>query len=125
MPFAITTMGLFPSHQDAPRGVIANGMMGPNYSTPQEYERLAKLLTTMYGQMTAGSWMYIGPQGIVHGTTITLLNAGRRQGFDSLEGKLFVTSGLGGMSGAQAKAAVIAGAIGVIAEINPKAVQKR
>ena len=118
-------MGLFPSHQDAPRVVIANGMMVPNYSTPQEYERLAKLLTTMYGQMTAGSWMYIGPQGIVHGTTITLLNAGRRQGFDSLEGKLFVTSGLGGMSGAQAKAAVIAGAIGVIAEINPKAVQKR
>ncbi|MDO8480250.1 MAG: urocanate hydratase [Nanoarchaeota archaeon] len=117
--------GLFPSTRDAPRVVIANGMMVPNYSTPAEYERLAKMLDTMYGQMTAGSWMYIGPQGIVHGTTITLLNAARRLNLENLEGRVFVTSGLGGMSGAQAKAAVIAGAVGVIAEINPKAVQKR
>lgn len=122
-------LGLFPSHPDAPRVVITNGMVVPHYGSESEYERLAALGVTMYGQMTAGSFMYIGPQGIVHGTTLTLLNAGRRylqlQPEQNLQGKVFVTSGLGGMSGAQAKAAVIAGAIGVIAEINPKAVRKR
>lgn len=117
-------MGLFPSHPDAPRVVVTNGMMIPNYSKPDDWERFNALGVTQYGQMTAGSFMYIGPQGIVHGTTITILGAGRRTGGD-LAGKLFVSSGLGGMSGAQAKAAVIAGAIGVIAEVNPQAVQKR
>lgn len=120
-------LGLFPSHPDSPRLVITNGMMVPNYSTPGDLERFNALGVTQYGQMTAGSFMYIGPQGIVHGTTITLLNAGRRlaNSGQGMAGKLFVSSGLGGMSGAQAKAAVIAGAIGVIAEINPMAVDKR
>jgi urocanate hydratase len=119
-------LGLFPSHPDAPRLVLTCGMVVPNYSSPDDYNRLAALGVTSYGQMTAGSFMYIGPQGIVHGTTITLLNAGRRYLNDSdLSGKVFVSSGLGGMSGAQAKAAAIAGSIGVIAEIDPRAVKKR
>ena len=122
-------LGLFPSHPDAPRLVVTCGMVIPNYSKPEDYERLAALGVTSYGQMTAGSFMYIGPQGIVHGTTITLLNAGRKylglDGEEGLSGRTFVTSGLGGMSGAQAKAAVIAGAVGVIAEVNPKALYKR
>lgn len=120
-------MGLFPSHKDAPRVVVTNGMVIPNYSKPDDWERFNALGVSQYGQMTAGSFMYIGPQGIVHGTTITVLNAGRKiqKGKEGLAGKLFVTSGLGGMSGAQAKAAVIAGAIGVIAEVNPKAVHTR
>ncbi len=122
-------LGLFPSHPDAPRLVLTNGMVIPNYSSKDEYDRMAALGVTSYGQMTAGSFMYIGPQGIVHGTTITLLNAGRKYLHippdTDLRGKLFVTSGLGGMSGAQAKASVIAGAIGVIAEINPKAINTR
>ena len=120
-------LGLFPSQNDAPRVVITNGMMVPNYSKPEDWERFNALGVTQYGQMTAGSFMYIGPQGIVHGTTITLLNAGRiiDQKHPALAGKVFVSAGLGGMSGAQAKAAVIAGAIAVIAEINPLAVSKR
>jgi urocanate hydratase len=120
-------MGLFPSHTEAPRVVVTNGMMIPNYSKPDDWERFNALGVTQYGQMTAGSFMYIGPQGIVHGTTITVLNAGRRlpDSDGSLEGKIFVTSGLGGMSGAQAKAAVIAGAVGVLAEINPKVTKIR
>ena len=122
-------LGLFPSHPDAPRVVISNGMMIPNYSSQDDYERFNALGVTQYGQMTAGSYMYIGPQGIVHGTTITLLNAARmnRDGDFStdLAGITFVTSGLGGMSGAQAKAAVIAGAAGIVAEINPHAAEKR
>ena len=120
-------MGLFPSHKDAPRVVVTNGMMIPNYSKSDDWERFNALGVTQYGQMTAGSFMYIGPQGIVHGTTITVLNAGRKisKGDDGLSGKLFVTSGLGGMSGAQPKATVIAGAICVIAEVNPKVTQIR
>ncbi len=120
-------MGLFPSHKDAPRVVVTNGMMIPNYSKPDDWERFNALGVTQYGQMTAGSFMYIGPQGIVHGTTITVLNAGRKfsPGGHGLAGKLFVTSGLGGMSGAQPKAAVIAGAVCVIAEVNPKATHVR
>lgn len=122
-------LGLFPSHPEAPRVVVTCGMVVPNYSSPEDYERLAALGVTSYGQMTAGSFMYIGPQGIVHGTTITLLNAARRylgrHGEDALAGRVFVTSGLGGMSGAQAKAAVIAGAVGVVAEVNPEALYKR
>jgi len=122
-------LGLFPSHPDAPRLVITNGMVIPNYSSRADYDKMAALGVTSYGQMTAGSFMYIGPQGIVHGTTITLLNAGRKYlGLPpeaDLTGKLFVTSGLGGMSGAQAKASVIAGAVCLIAEINPKAVNRR
>lgn len=118
-------LGLFPSHPDAPRVVVTNGMMIPNYSSRDQYERCNALGVTQYGQMTAGSYMYIGPQGIVHGTTITLLNAARIHSPGSPEGKVFVTSGLGGMSGAQPKAAVIAGMICVVAEINPKAVQLR
>ncbi len=120
-------LGLFPSRKDAPRVVITNGMMIPNYSKPDDWERFNALGVTQYGQMTAGSFMYIGPQGIVHGTTITILNAGRKLGGANadLRGRLFVSSGLGGMSGAQAKAAVIAGAVGVIAEVNPSAVKKR
>ena len=120
-------LGLFPSHKDAPRVVITNGLMVPNYSKPDDLARFNALGVTQYGQMTAGSFMYIGPQGIVHGTTITLLNAGRiiAQAGESLAGKVFVSAGLGGMSGAQAKAAVIAGAIAVIAEISPDAVNKR
>lgn len=120
-------MGLFPSQEDAPRVVVTNGMMIPNYSKPDDWERYNALGVTQYGQMTAGSYMYIGPQGIVHGTTITLMNAGRifNQPGGELSGKLFVSSGLGGMSGAQPKAAVIAGAIGVIAEVNPTAIEVR
>jgi len=120
-------MGLYPSRKEAPRVVVTNGMMIPNYSKPDDLERFNALGVTQYGQMTAGSYMYIGPQGIVHGTTITVLNAGRKveKANEGLAGKLFVTSGLGGMSGAQPKAAVIAGAIGIVAEINPKAVRTR
>ena len=120
-------LGLFPSYKEAPRVVITNGMVVPNYSGKDHYERFNALGVSQYGQMTAGSFMYIGPQGIVHGTTITLLNAGRiiSKNNEDLAGKLFVSSGLGGMSGAQPKAAVIAGAIGVIAEVNPKAIATR
>ena len=120
-------MGLFPSHREAPRVVVTNGMVIPNYSKPEDWERFNALGVSQYGQMTAGSYMYIGPQGIVHGTTITVLNAARRiSGPDgSLRGKLFVSSGLGGMSGAQPKAAKIAGCVGVVAELNPKAVATR
>lgn len=120
-------MGLFPSHKDAPRVVVTNGMMIPNYSKPDDWEKYNALGVTQYGQMTAGSYMYIGPQGIVHGTTITVLNAGRKisKNGESLAGKLFVTAGLGGMSGAQPKAANIAGCISVTAEVNPKAVHTR
>lgn len=121
-------MGLFPSHKDAPRVVVTNGMVIPNYSKPDDWERMNALGVSQYGQMTAGSFMYIGPQGIVHGTTITVMNALRRrlkEGETSLGGKLFVSSGLGGMSGAQPKAGVISGVLSVIAEINPKAVHVR
>jgi len=118
-------MGLFPSHKDAPRVVVSNGMVIPNYSGRDDYERMNALGVSQYGQMTAGSFMYIGPQGIVHGTTITLLNAARMKGNGKIEGKIFVSSGLGGMSGAQPKAAVIAGMVAVIAEINPKVVAVR
>ncbi len=118
-------MGLYPSHVNAPRVVVTNGMMIPNYSKPDDWERFNALGVTQYGQMTAGSYMYIGPQGIVHGTTITVLNAGRKIGKDGLGGKLFVTSGLGGMSGAQPKAGNIAGCISITAEINPEPAQKR
>jgi len=121
-------MGLYPSHENAPRVVITNGMMIPNYSKPDDWERFNALGVTQYGQMTAGSYMYIGPQGIVHGTTITVLNAGRKilkKGETDLGGKLFVTSGLGGMSGAQPKAAVISKVICIVAEINPKVVEIR
>ncbi|MCB9276110.1 MAG: urocanate hydratase [Lewinellaceae bacterium] len=120
-------LGLFPSHPEAPRVVVTNGMMVPNYSSKEDYNKYNALGVTSYGQMTAGSFMYIGPQGIVHGTTITLLNAGRLKqlGKDNLKGHLFITSGLGGMSGAQAVAAVIAGAVGVIAEVDPNAIQQR
>lgn len=119
--------GLFPSHKGAPRVVVTNGMMIPNYSKPDDWEKYNALGVTQFGQMTAGSFMYIGPQGIVHGTTITVLNALRKLngGATDTAGKVFVTAGLGGMSGAQPKAAVIAGCIGVVAEINPKAVQTR
>jgi len=117
--------GLFPSHKEAPRVVVTNGMMIPNHSSQDDWERFNALGVTQYGQMTAGSYMYIGPQGIVHGTTITVLNAARKVTSDGIAGKVFVTSGLGGMSGAQAKATVIAGGIAVIAEINPKVVKKR
>ncbi|MGP8216439.1 MAG: urocanate hydratase [Bacteroidia bacterium] len=118
-------LGLFPSSKQAPRVIVTNGMMIPNYSKPDDWEKFNALGVTQYGQMTAGSYMYIGSQGIVHGTTITLLNAGRKIKVARLGGKIFVSSGLGGMSGAQPKAAVIAGAIGIIAEINPKVVEKR
>ncbi|MDR0982832.1 MAG: urocanate hydratase [Culturomica sp.] len=120
-------MGLFPSHRDAPRVVVTNGMMIPNYSKPDDWERYNALGVTQYGQMTAGSYMYIGPQGIVHGTTITVLNAGRKisEHGEGLAGKLFVTAGLGGMSGAQPKAGNIAGCISITAEINPKATATR
>ena len=117
-------MGLYPSHKDAPRVVVTNGMMIPNYSKPDDWERFNAMGVTQYGQMTAGSYMYIGPQGIVHGTTITVLNAARKQG-GSTAGKLFVTAGLGGMSGAQPKAGNIAGVVSITAEINPSATQKR
>lgn len=120
-------MGLFPSHKEAPRLVITNGMVIPNYSSQDHWEKFNALGVSQYGQMTAGSFMYIGPQGIVHGTTITVLNAARMRnnGSDDIRGKIFVSSGLGGMSGAQPKAAVIAGVVGIVAEINPKAVSKR
>ncbi len=119
-------LGLFPSHKDAPRVVVTNGMVIPNYSSKDHWEKFNALGVSQYGQMTAGSYMYIGPQGIVHGTTITIMNAGRKYlNTNDLAGKVFVSSGLGGMSGAQPKAAVIAGAIGVVAEINPKAVETR
>jgi len=122
-------LGLFPSHPDAPRVVVTNGMVIPNYSSQEDYERFNALGVSQYGQMTAGSYMYIGPQGIVHGTTITILNAARkylgRSEDEGLAGVTFVTSGLGGMSGAQAKAAVIAGAACIIAEVNPAAAEKR
>ncbi len=120
-------MGLFPSNKDAPRVVITNGMMIPNYSKPDDWEKFNALGVTQYGQMTAGSFMYIGPQGIVHGTTITVMNAARKisKTEDERKGKLFVTSGLGGMSGAQPKAAKISGLVSVVAEINPKAVKTR
>ena len=121
-------LGLFPSHRDAPRVIVTNGMVIPNYSKPDDWERLNALGVSQYGQMTAGSYMYIGPQGIVHGTTITVMNAARKR-FDATRtdtrGMLFVSSGLGGMSGAQPKAGVISGVVSVIAEINPKAAQKR
>ena len=122
-------LGLFPSHSTSPRVVVTNGLVIPNHSSQEDYERFNALGVSQYGQMTAGSYMYIGPQGIVHGTTITLLNAARRylgrESSSGLAGVTFVTSGLGGMSGAQAKAAVIAGAACLIAEVNPAAVDKR
>ena len=120
-------MGLFPSHPNAPRVVVTNGMMIPNYSKPDDWEKFNALGVTQYGQMTAGSYMYIGPQGIVHGTTITVLNAVRRMAKtrDDIKGKLFLTAGLGGMSGAQPKAGNIAGVISVTAEVNPKAARTR
>ncbi len=120
-------LGLFPSHKDAPRLVVTNGMVIPNYSSKDHWEKFNALGVSQYGQMTAGSFMYIGPQGIVHGTTITVMNAARMHSLPGSEnrGKIFVSSGLGGMSGAQPKAAVIAGVVGIIAEINPKATQVR
>ncbi len=121
-------LGLFPSSPGAPRVVVTNGMVIPNYSKPDDYERFNALGVSQYGQMTAGSYMYIGPQGIVHGTTVTVLNAGRRlsrRPDGSLAGMLFVTAGLGGMSGAQPKAGNIAGVVTIVAEINPEAVEKR
>ena len=123
-------LGLFPSHKNAPRVVVTNGMVIPNYSKPDDWERMNALGVSQYGQMTAGSYMYIGPQGIVHGTTITVLNAARKQmkkpgGPADIRGMLFVSSGLGGMSGAQPKAGNIAGVVSVVAEINPLAAKKR
>lgn len=120
-------LGLFPSHIHSPRVVITNGMMIPNYSTKENWNKLNAMGVTQYGQMTAGSFMYIGPQGIVHGTTITLFNAGRLKGFegDNLKGKAFITSGLGGMSGAQARAILITGATGIIAEVDEDAIRQR
>ena len=121
-------LGLFPSHPWAPRVVVTNGMVIPNYSKPDDWERMNALGVSQYGQMTAGSYMYIGPQGIVHGTTITVMNAARKRfapGQTDARGMLFVSSGLGGMSGAQPKAGNISGVVSVIAEINPKAAQKR
>ena len=121
-------LGLFPSHPDAPRVIVTNGMVIPNHSTPDDWERLNAMGVSQYGQMTAGSYMYIGPQGIVHGTTITVLNAARKQmsaNGGKTKGILFVTAGLGGMSGAQPKAGNIAGVVSITAEINPKAVSKR
>ncbi len=121
-------LGLFPSHKDAPRVVVTNGMVIPNYSKQDDWERFNALGVSQYGQMTAGSYMYIGPQGIVHGTTITVMNAARKvakQGEDPFAGKLFVSSGLGGMSGAQPKAGDIAGVVSVVAEVNPAAARKR
>jgi urocanate hydratase len=121
-------VGLYPSHKEAPRVVVTNGMVIPNYSKQDDWEKFNALGVSQYGQMTAGSYMYIGPQGIVHGTTITVLNAGRKimkNGETDLRGKLFVSSGLGGMSGAQPKAGNISGVISVVAEINPQAAEKR
>ena len=118
-------LGLFPSHKDAPRVVITNGMVIPHYSSADDYVKYYGIGVSQYGQMTAGSWMYIGPQGIVHGTTITVMNAARLHSKGDIGGKVYVTAGLGGMSGAQGKASVIAGVVGVIAEINPKAIKVR
>jgi len=121
-------LGLFPSHRDAPRVIVTNGMVVPNYSRPDDWERFNAMGVSQYGQMTAGSYMYIGPQGIVHGTTITVLNAARKRftaGRTDTRGMLFVSSGLGGMSGAQPKAGNISGVVSVVAEINPKAADKR
>lgn len=121
-------MGLFPSHKEAPRVVVTNGMVIPNYSQPDDWERMNAMGVSQYGQMTAGSYMYIGPQGIVHGTTITVMNAARKVAKtdeDPFAGKLFVTAGLGGMSGAQPKAGNIAGVVSVTAEVNPKATHTR
>nr|CAH0103472.1 unnamed protein product [Daphnia galeata] len=119
-------LGLFPSTRSGPRVVITNGMVIPNYSSRDHYDKMFALGVTMYGQMTAGSYVYIGPQGIVHGTTLTVLNAGRKYlGLDDLSGKVFLTSGLGGMSGAQAKAATISGCIGIVAEVSYDALKKR
>ena len=126
-------LGLFPSHKNAPRVVVTNGMVIPNYSSQDDWERMNALGVSQYGQMTAGSYMYIGPQGIVHGTTITVMNAARKQlkakgieaTSDNIKGMLFVSAGLGGMSGAQPKAGVISGVVSVIAEINPLATRKR
>ena len=124
-------LGLFPSHRDAPRVIVTNGMVIPNYSKPDDWERFNALGVSQYGQMTAGSYMYIGPQGIVHGTTITVMNAARKQlkkrglSGEDRRGLLFITAGLGGMSGAQPKAGNIAGVVSVTAEINPLAARKR
>ncbi len=121
-------LGLFPSHKDAPRVVVTNGMVIPNYSKPDDWERLNALGVSQYGQMTAGSYMYIGPQGIVHGTTITVMNAARKrfaEGQTDARGMLFISSGLGGMSGAQPKAGNISQVVSVVAEVNPKAAEKR
>jgi len=118
-------LGLFPSHKDAPRVVVTNGMVIPNYSKPDDWERMNALGVSQYGQMTAGSYMYIGPQGIVHGTTITVLNASRMLKEPGAKGKLFVTAGLGGMSGAQPKAGNIAGVVTICAEVNATAAHKR
>ena len=126
-------LGLFPSHKDAPRVIVTNGMVIPNYSKPDHWEKFNALGVSQYGQMTAGSYMYIGPQGIVHGTTITVMNAARKQlkarglegSQENMKGMLFVTAGLGGMSGAQPKAGVISGVVSVCAEINPMAARKR
>ncbi len=120
-------LGLFPSHKDAPRVVVTNGMMIPNYSKKDDWNKYNALGVTSYGQMTAGSFMYIGPQGIVHGTTITLLNAGRKLGLGDkdLGGKVYVTSGLGGMSGAQALAAIITNCVGILAEVDGKTIDQR
>ena len=120
-------MGVFPSSENSPRVVVTNGMMVPNYSKPDDWERFNALGVTQYGQMTAGSYMYIGPQGIVHGTTITVINAFRKhlKSNQEINGKVFLTSGLGGMSGAQPKAGNIAGCVTVCAEVNPAAAQKR
>ena len=126
-------LGLFPSHKDAPRVIVTNGMVIPNYSKPDHWEKFNALGVSQYGQMTAGSYMYIGPQGIVHGTTITVMNAARKQltskglegSQENMKGMLFVTAGLGGMSGAQPKAGVISGVVSVVAEINPHAARKR
>lgn len=120
-------LGLFPSHPNAPRVVVTNGMMIPNYSKPDDWEKFNALGVTQYGQMTAGSYMYIGPQGIIHGTTITVLNAVRRlaKNREDIKGKVFLTAGLGGMSGAQPKAGNIAGVISITAEVNPKAATTR
>eukprot|EP01029_Cantina_marsupialis_P008698 TRINITY_DN2047_c0_g1_i1.p1 TRINITY_DN2047_c0_g1~~TRINITY_DN2047_c0_g1_i1.p1 ORF type:complete len:372 (+),score=95.39 TRINITY_DN2047_c0_g1_i1:131-1246(+) len=118
--------GIFPSHKDAPRCVITNGMVIPNYSGKEMYEKMYALGVSMYGQMTAGSYCYIGPQGIVHGTTITVLNAGRKYlGIEDMSGKVYLSSGLGGMSGAQPKAGVICGCIAVIAEVDEAPLLKR
>ena len=121
-------LGLFPSHKEAPRVVVTNGMVIPNYSKPDDWERLNALGVSQYGQMTAGSYMYIGPQGIVHGTTITVMNAARKrfaEGQKDARGMLFVSSGLGGMSGAQPKAGNISQVVSIVAEVNPKAAEKR